>query len=113
MSRYLDRQLAADAALLNGVDLRQPVLVAALPAEKHAAQTDLKRALRRLRRQIMARLIVRDLAGWAGLAEVTAAMTALAEISVQHALDWLVHDLEQAFGSPLGETGGMPQQLMV
>jgi len=113
MSRYLEQQLIADAALLNGVDLRQSALVAALPAENHATQADLKRALRRTRKQTMARLIVRDLAGWANLAEVTAATTALAEVSIRYALDWLNHNLGQTFGTPLGESSSAPQRLMV
>ena len=113
LSRYLDQQLKADNTLLSEVDLRQPVSVAMTGVENCASLADLKRALRRLRRQTMARLIVRDLAGWANLAEVTAAMSALAGISIQQALDWLTHDLEQSYGAPIGETSNAPQQLMV
>jgi glutamate-ammonia-ligase adenylyltransferase len=113
LSRFLEQQLVADATLLTGVDLRQTVLVADLPAQNHATQVDIKRALRRLRKQVMARLIVRDLAGWANLDEVTTATTALAEVSIRYALDWLNHNLGQTFGTPLGETSNAPQQLMI
>lgn len=108
-SRYLDRILTAQPALLNEVDLHNPFKVACAPAQ---TREDLQRGLRRLRQQAMATLIVRDLAGWATLAEVTQTMTRLAEGTIHAALDWVTRDLAQTMGTPRG-TAGNAQQLHV
>jgi glutamate-ammonia-ligase adenylyltransferase len=89
-------------------------------SDRVAAATDsfdseagLARALRQLRKQVMVRLILRDLNGLAGLDEVMATMSALAETCVQHAQACLMHNLQQLFGSPVGESSGSPQELLV
>ena len=113
-SRYLERTLTAEPRLLDLVDLRTPYKVACAPAETATPLTrdELQRALRRLRKQAMAALIVRDLAGWATLAEVTQTMTQLAECTLSTALEWVTRDLAQGMGVPMGESG-QPQQLHV
>jgi glutamate-ammonia-ligase adenylyltransferase len=77
------------------------------------SESDLARAVRRLRKQVMVKLILRDLNGLADLNEVMQAMTALAEICVQQAQACLMQSLRTQFGNPIGEASGMPQELLV
>jgi [glutamine synthetase] adenylyltransferase / [glutamine synthetase]-adenylyl-L-tyrosine phosphorylase len=65
----------------------------------------LKTALRRLRMEVFCTVMERDLAGTASVAEVTGAMTDLAEVTVQRALAVLSADLEALFGEPRGPNG--------
>ncbi|KND54769.1 Glutamate-ammonia-ligase adenylyltransferase [Candidatus Paraburkholderia kirkii] len=65
----------------------------------------LKTALRRLRTDAFCTVMERDLAGAADVAEVTGAMTDLAEVAVQRALAVLSADLEALFGEPRGPAG--------
>ncbi len=81
----------------------------ALPANDEAA---LSGALRRLRKQVMLKLIIRDLGGLADLDEVMTAMTALAELSIRRAQALLTKTLTEQFGAPVGEASGTPQELM-
>lgn len=76
-------------------------------------EASLSRAVRRLRKQVMVKLILRDLNGLADLNEVMRAMTALAEIVVRQAQTCLMDSLRQQFGSPMGEESGTEQQLLV
>ena len=85
------------------------------------SETNLARALRILRKQVMVRLILRDLNGLADLNEVMQTMTALAEVCVQRSLACLTQTLRAQFGAPLGEgstkakanLGATPQELLV
>ncbi|MEJ0003285.1 MAG: hypothetical protein WDN30_06490 [Pararobbsia sp.] len=86
------------------------------PAEQGGIRPDearLKQALRRLRAEVCLIVMERDLAGHADVAEVTAAMADLAELSIQRALDVLDAELRETFGAPLGETEGLPLSLGV
>ena len=65
----------------------------------------LKRALRLVRTELFCAVMERDLAGRADLAEVTGAMTDLAEVAIQHALASITADLETLYGPPLNEQG--------
>ncbi|MDR5832924.1 bifunctional [glutamate--ammonia ligase]-adenylyl-L-tyrosine phosphorylase/[glutamate--ammonia-ligase] adenylyltransferase [Caballeronia sp. LZ034LL] len=65
----------------------------------------LKTALRRVRTEVFCTVMERDLAGAADVAEVTGAMTDLAEVTVQRALAVLTADLEALFGEPRGPEG--------
>ncbi len=76
-------------------------------------ETGLTRAVRRLRKQVMVKLILRDLNGLCDLNEVMQAMTALAEVSIQEAQACLMHVLQAQYGTPLGETNASPQPLLV
>ncbi len=78
-----------------------------------ADEHELGRSLRQVRKQVMLKIIARDLAGLAGLDEVTAAMTALAELSIRHAQSVLMSALTGQFGTPVGEASGAPQDLLV
>jgi len=68
-------------------------------------------ALRRLRQRVILRVLARDLAGIADLAEVCGAMSALAEVSIAAALEALQPALEAELGTP--SAGGARQQLLV
>jgi glutamate-ammonia-ligase adenylyltransferase len=110
-SRYFDRLLTASPDLLKPVDLATPCKVSA-DALRVENKDALYRALRQLRRLTLATLIVRDLAGWASLEEVTRCMTQLAEHSVQIALNWITADMASTAGTPRNDRGE-PQQLLV
>ncbi len=83
-----------------------------LAAESVTDENSLKRALRRLRQRVMATLIVRDIGEAAPLAEVVETMTLLADITTNHALDFLHRQLAAQFGEPLDKEG-RPQRLLV
>ncbi|MFB0935510.1 MAG: bifunctional [glutamate--ammonia ligase]-adenylyl-L-tyrosine phosphorylase/[glutamate--ammonia-ligase] adenylyltransferase [Propionivibrio sp.] len=83
-----------------------------LAAEAITDESSLQRALRRLRQRVMAALIVRDIGGAAPLAEVVETMTLLADITTNHALDFLHRQLSAQFGEPLDKQG-RPQRLLV
>jgi len=86
---------------------------AALSAQSVADEDDLKRVLRALRRQVMLRLMARDLGDLAPLAEVMATTTALAEVAIGHALARLDEWLAAQHGTPISTASGRVQQLHV
>ncbi len=116
-SRFLQRELQARPWL---PPLLGDSLDCALNAEamqefldreaKNEAQ--LKTGLRRLRSWVFCHTACRDLLGSAGLAEVTGAMTRLAEVSLTHARDVLHKVLADRHGGPV-DGGGQPMQLVV
>ena len=120
-SRYARHALEVDPSLLNW--LRENYATPCDRAEMLAMlrqcgldlddETGLARAVRKLRKQVMVKLILRDLNGLAGLNEVMQAMTALAEVCLQQAQTCLMQALRAQFGAPLGETGAIPQPLLV
>ncbi|TDV14323.1 bifunctional [glutamate--ammonia ligase]-adenylyl-L-tyrosine phosphorylase/[glutamate--ammonia-ligase] adenylyltransferase [Paraburkholderia caballeronis] len=65
----------------------------------------LKQVLRRLRIEVFCAVMERDLGGVADVAEVTGAMTDLAEIAIQRSLAVVSADLETLFGEPRGPDG--------
>ncbi|MES2553280.1 MAG: bifunctional [glutamate--ammonia ligase]-adenylyl-L-tyrosine phosphorylase/[glutamate--ammonia-ligase] adenylyltransferase [Pseudomonadota bacterium] len=73
---------------------------------------ELKKQLRKLRQRVMLRLITRDLNGLADLQEVMLVTSALAEVSVQFALQHITPWLEAVHGEPIG-TSGNRQELIV
>jgi len=77
------------------------------------AEEAAKRLLRRLRAEVMCLVIERDLRGLATLAEVTGAMTDLAELSIQYGLATLGADLSATYGNPVGAQSGEAQELVV
>ncbi|MCU7960092.1 MAG: bifunctional [glutamate--ammonia ligase]-adenylyl-L-tyrosine phosphorylase/[glutamate--ammonia-ligase] adenylyltransferase [gamma proteobacterium symbiont of Bathyaustriella thionipta] len=68
-------------------------------------EADLHRRLRQFRRLQMMRIIWRDICNQADLAEVTAALSALADSSIRHTLDWLEPRLVEQFGQPRDANG--------
>ena len=63
-------------------------------------ETALKQQLRRLRQQVLARLIVRDLNGLADFNEVVQATSALAEVTIQQAITFHTQQLQPLYGTP-------------
>ena len=116
-SRYVLRLLEADPRL--GFDARvdHPFSASDMRAELAADPSDtdeaLKRSLRALRKRVMLRLIARDIAGLAPLAEVMATATALAEITLARALARLSEQLASQHGQPIGAESGRAQELHV
>jgi glutamate-ammonia-ligase adenylyltransferase len=117
-SRFYQRWLAADPARaaqveeLSRLSLNQLDFGAAL-AREAAGGLPLPRAMRRLRNLLVAAIIRRDLDGQADLAEVVAAMTALADFAIQTQLAALMDEQVAQHGMPMGAESGLPQQMMV
>src|SRR3989338_9083265 len=120
-SRYAKHALEADPPLLNWLQENYAAPcdrteMLDLLQQHNLAPDDepgLARAVRRLRRQVMAKLILRDLNGLCDLNEVMQAMTALAEVCVQQAQTCLMQSLQAQYGTPRGEAGATPQPLLV
>ena len=120
-SRYARHLLEADRQLLDWLheNYATPCNRAEIQALLQQSGLDLNdeasltRTVRKLRKQVMVKLILRDLNGLADLSEVMHAMTALAEICVQQAQACLMHALQSQFGTPLGDTSASPQELLV
>jgi len=120
-SRYANRALGSDPALLDW--LRNNYSARCDHAEildllQHSGldltvETDLSRAVRMVRTQVMVKLILRDLNSLADLNEVMQAMTALAETCVQLSQTCLMETLSEQFGAPIGESSGNPQELLI
>lgn len=116
-SRYAQRMAQARPELfqaaLGAID--QPFDAAAMRAYLAQQSADdevaLKRTLRRLRQQVMLRVLLRDLAGRAPLAEVVTSMSDLAELSLDYALRHLSLWLETQHGTPMAN--GKRQELIV
>ncbi len=66
-------------------------------------------ALRVLRQLVMERLVVLDCEQGASLADVTRAVTELAELSLDHACRLAFDDLDALYGAPTGENGQRAQ----
>src|SRR6201991_3747920 len=101
------------AALASGpltrerIDARFDALCAesAGAADAPLSEDALKRALRQLRTEVFCAVMERDLAGEADVAEVTGAMTDLAETTIQRALAVLSAELEALYGEPRNPQG--------
>jgi len=108
LSRYAERALVARPEL--AAQLRAPARVAradiaaALQGADGDDEAALKRRLRRLRQEVLLRVMARDLEGSADLGEVCATMSDLAELQIAAALDWTrAHDLVVV---AMGKLGG-------
>ncbi len=117
-SRYLARAVAARPALAELIaawadapltrarlDARLTELLAASSGAAAPGDDELKRALRQLRVEVFGAVAERDLRGVADVAEVTSAMTDLAEVAVQRSLALLSAELEATYGEPRGADG--------
>jgi len=118
-SRYAKRVLEIDPALLDWLQNNHTTpfdraeMQALLQMLDPCDETELARVVRQLRKLVMVRLILRDLNGLADLNEVMHTITALAEVCVQRAQACLMLAMQQQYGSPLGETSGTHQELLV
>ncbi|MGZ8254434.1 MAG: bifunctional [glutamate--ammonia ligase]-adenylyl-L-tyrosine phosphorylase/[glutamate--ammonia-ligase] adenylyltransferase [Burkholderiaceae bacterium] len=81
---------------------------AATPQDAERLATD----IRRLRRRVIASLVVRDATGACGLSEVVSTTTALAELALQRAITLHARELAQLHGVPTS-ADGVPQDLLV
>ncbi|MES2408565.1 MAG: bifunctional [glutamate--ammonia ligase]-adenylyl-L-tyrosine phosphorylase/[glutamate--ammonia-ligase] adenylyltransferase [Pseudomonadota bacterium] len=118
-SRYLARLLAADTQFAGRLaaglaqpfdaDTMQAQLLAAAPDDEAALNT----ALRKLRQDVLARLIVRDLGGLADLPEIMGACTDLAETTLRCALAHHSAWLALKHGMPKNPDGSDMQLVIV
>lgn len=115
-SPFVRRLFTKDAGLLNDllVNLHQEYLLSDmqhfLTQQKIVDEISLKRAVRLLRQQVMARIIVRDLNGLAGstansLHEVMRTTTYLAECVINTSIDYLNSWLVERYGQPVDQNG--------
>jgi glutamate-ammonia-ligase adenylyltransferase len=109
-SRHLRQLLAAHPELLEPTVARLDSPLAREELESWLAvepltEDTLKAALRRLKQRAYVRICVRDLAGNAPLAEVTEAMTLIAETAVTNATKVLHEGLATRYGEPRNERG--------
>ena len=122
LSRYLQRLTSARPGLLEEIAprLNRPVTAQELagwfstaPGATILTEDTLKPILRRFKQWAFARIATRDLSGRASLAEVTEAMTAIAEEAVARALAVLTGAQEARYGAPTGAESGARQELLV
>jgi glutamate-ammonia-ligase adenylyltransferase len=117
-SRFLRQLLGSRPAVTDWLveNAAAPISAATMQAfidNAHPADdSDLKAVLRHLRQRVMAALVVRDLTGQAPLPEVVETMTALADVTTNHALDFIHRQLAAQYGEPL-DANGQPQRLMI
>lgn len=117
-SPFLARMLAKDALLLQ--DLLDNLYISYkiedmqkfLAAQNIFDELSLKRALRVLRKHVMARMIVRDLNNLAGLHEIMQTTSQLAECAINTAIHYLNAWLVESYGQPRSAKGE-PQSLIV
>ena len=92
-SRYAAQLLAARpelaAEIVSPLPFGRLQMAQALAAPAGESEADFKRRLRRLRQQVLLRVMARDLAGRAGLDEVCAAMSDLAELALEACVKYL------------------------
>jgi len=104
----LARELDADRPWPLTADELRAWLAAAPPVE-----ATLKAALRRMKQRAYARIAARDLGARASLAEVTAAMTALADVAVDTALAVLSTAQQARYGVPRNGAGEEQRLIVV
>lgn len=126
-SDYLREQLVRHsdvlAPLLTENALEQPWTEGLLAREwqelepRVEDEESLHRQLREFRRRAMFRLLWRDLLGWGDLQETMGAMSELAEVAIDGALQWLYREACAQWGTPMGQAPhsdqAVPQQLVV
>jgi len=108
-SRYALALLASRPELAAGLDnpaaFTRAEIDAALAEAAGDDEAALKRRLRRLRQRLLLRVMARDLAGQATLAEVCGTMSALADAMLGTAQAWCEAQLLRAHGQPRGAAG--------
>ncbi|MDO5685892.1 MAG: bifunctional [glutamate--ammonia ligase]-adenylyl-L-tyrosine phosphorylase/[glutamate--ammonia-ligase] adenylyltransferase [Neisseria sp.] len=121
-SPFLSRLL--DNGLLDAADLTRRI-AQPLTTEDFAVFADwegfqaasdeagLAQALRRLRRLVMAHIMVRDLARLSDLAEVTGTITRFADFAINRAADFAHAYYVDFYGEPIGQYSHAPQRLSV
>ncbi len=110
LSRFLARLVESRPEIGDALraDLQTPWTAEAMRAFLAAGAANeetLRPGLRQLRARVMARVVARDLAGLADLAEVTETMTTLADVAVEHAAAVLMARLVDRHGTPRSAAG--------
>ena len=109
LSRYAQRLLAANPGLRSEIDAAVPFareeIERALFEAGEVDEPALKRRLRRLRQRVLLRVMARDLAGTADLAEVCGTMSDLADASIGCALAWTGRQVCATYGAPRTASG--------
>jgi len=106
-SRFAERLVAARPELLGELNRASRSqwtggsMRTFLRARKIADESALRAALRQLRQRVILRVLARDLGGLAELEEVCATMTALAEVSIDAALELLDPAAAAELGAPM------------
>lgn len=117
-SPFLERLFRKDEMLMHATlqNMHQPYLLVEmqkfLSEQAIADEVILKRALRRLRSEVMARIIVRDLNSLTDLHEVVQTTSQLAECVINTAIHYLNVWLVDTYGQPV-DTEGRLQNLIV
>ena len=108
-SRYASRLLSArpelHAELAAGKPFSNEEIADALSGAGDDDEAMVKRRLRRLRQRVLLRVMARDLAGAADLAEVCATLSALADASIGCALAWADRHYAAKHGVPRTSCG--------
>ena len=117
-SRHLARLVAARPEFAAEIDPDQPWPLTADTmrswlASQPLVEETLKPMLRRLKQRALARITARDLNGEASLAEVTEAMTTIAEIAVASAVDALAAAMTIRYGIPRNAAGAEQRLIVV
>ncbi|NOU24608.1 MAG: bifunctional [glutamate--ammonia ligase]-adenylyl-L-tyrosine phosphorylase/[glutamate--ammonia-ligase] adenylyltransferase [Methylotenera sp.] len=118
-SPFVAKLFTKDVSLLNDllVNLHQEYQLSDmqnfLSQQNIFDEASLKQALRRLRQQVMARIIVRDLNGFADLFEVMRTTSALAECAINTSLAYLNEWLVDAFGQPVDGEGQLQNFIVI
>lgn len=118
-SPFVAKLFTKDAGLMNDllVNLHQAYQLTDmqnfLSQQNIFDEASLKRALRLLRSQVMARIIVRDLNALADLAEVMHTTSVLAEVAVQTAVKFLSAWLSTQYGVPTNASGEAQSLIVV
>lgn len=118
-SPFVTRLLAKDAQLMCDLlnNLHKDYLIEDMQDylnwQTFFDEAALKQHLRRLRQQVLARLIVRDLNGLAGFDEVVRATSVLAEVTIQQAIAFHTQQLQPQYGTPKGANGETQSLIVV
>ncbi len=118
-SRYATRLVAAKPALAAELDacgdkpFARDEMDGALEIVKRAGEEAARRALRQLRQRVLLRVIARDLAGLADLAEVCATMSDLAESAIAAAQDWAQAMMAERYGTARDAEGAAMHLIVV
>ena len=116
LSRYLRGLINSGACTLTARQLTTPASKESMLADLDAECDDearLFRTMRKLRQDVMARLIVRDLGGLARLQEVVGTISVLAEETLRRAQHFYHDALRGTYGDPRNARGEVQQMHIV
>jgi len=118
LSRFFQRMLSSRAWLTDELlkSLDRPIdhgVMERFLLQRNLNEENLAECLRELRTWVICHTLVRDLAEQADLIEVTATMTALAEVCIRSAHDVLFEALKKRYGAPLSQTGWEQELLII